>query len=377
MRIVLHIGQQKTGSSAIQAAFTEKAEALAAAGILYPILARTGQVAYPHTLLGTVLEPTKNPEKLHDRQKREFGTVLSFPDAFDRYSAAISAEVEKRRPKVLVLSTEYLFRPLNGKGERLKAWLESLSDDITLVAYVRRPSSQYLSALQQTLRTTPKIPRPRPVPYRDVLEGYREVFGARIKAVVYERSSLMAGDVVADFASRFVPEAAAAGIPLKGANVNSSSSAEVMAIMQDYMLEAGVKLGRTMEAELLVQLKVRELNPPRPRLRPEIADYVDRVSVDALWLRDTFGASFEGFPYDGAEAGPPPAVEARVADICVVDEKILRTLIYSFLDRLMRNDRKARRRRRQAAGEGAAEAKADAKAKAAAKARARPREAAE
>ena len=102
-----------------------------------------------------------------------------------------------------------------------------------------------------------------------------------------------------------------------------------------------------------------------------------------------FGASFEGFPYDGPEAGPPPEVEARVADICVVDETILRTLLYSFLDRLMKNDRKARRRRRQGAGEAAAgkdraggpgDAKAEAKAKAAAKAKARAarsREAAE
>lgn len=64
MRLVLHIGQQKAGSSAIQAAFSAASEQLIKSRVLYPIPDADGRRPYAHHRLGAALDYQELPRGL-------------------------------------------------------------------------------------------------------------------------------------------------------------------------------------------------------------------------------------------------------------------------------------------------------------------------
>jgi len=338
MQVILHIGQDRADAAALQAAFTAHADALLRAGILYPIPRRTADGPYAHTLLGACLDDAK-PGKLNRTQHRELQDIFRPEDAFDQYGSLIEGLVQAHRPATVVLSADYLFRPISdAAAARLRRRLLGLGGELTVVAHVRRPSVRYLRTLHQRLRAAPALPRPSPVAYRAVLEAWRAGFGARLKVVACDGPD----DIVGDFAARFVPGAGEAGLAPSGPP-QAEPCAELMAIMQDFMTATGTQAGATVEAELQAPLRRQGLHLPPARLKPEVADHVDRASPDAGWLRDTFGAAFAAFPYDAPPAPAWPGPDApRVADLCVVDEALLRKILYAHLDRLLRHDRKAK-----------------------------------
>ncbi|MCC6918706.1 MAG: hypothetical protein IT548_05845 [Alphaproteobacteria bacterium] len=338
MRVILHIGQERADAAGLQAAFTAAAGALLRAGILYPIPRRTADGPYAHTLLGTCLDDAK-PGKLNRTQHRELNDIFRPEEAFDQYGGLIEGLVRAHRPETVVLSADYLFRPVSETAAtRLRRWLLGLRGDLSVAAYVRRPSARYLSGLHQRLRVSPALPAPGPVAYRPVLEAWRAGFGERLKVIAWDGP----GDIVADFAARFVPGAAEAGLRADAAPA-AAPSAELMAILQDFMTATGSAQGAAVEAELQAPLPRLGGGPEAARLRPEVAAHIDRASPDAGWLRDMFGAVFEAFPYDAPAAPPWAGPETpRVCDLCVVDEGLMRRIVYSHLDRLLRNDRKAR-----------------------------------
>jgi hypothetical protein len=222
------------------------------------------------------------------------------------------------------MSAESLFGGLGRGGpEPLRALLAPLSAEVEIVCYVRRPSDYYLSRVQQQLKASWAIHAAGPVSYRRQLEAAMAA-ADRLHVIPYDRSKFPDGDIVADFASRFVPEVNAVLRAATSTDRNPSMSAEAMDVMQAFRRDhhADENDRFTVDSgELRRKLAQREAELGgqwRPKLLPHVRERIDQSSIDVLWLRDTFGIVFDGIDYQAVAARPGFDV-ASVSDICIVD----------------------------------------------------------
>lgn len=141
MRTILHIGSTKTGSSALQVALCEHRDALAAAGVHYPV---RGVAASAQHLLAAAIHP--GAWRMHAGELPEDRSAY-----FDETVAAIRTDIEDAGAHTLVLSTEYfwgVFAP-----DLYKRFAAAFAPtDYELVAFVREPvawvTSSYLQAVK-------------------------------------------------------------------------------------------------------------------------------------------------------------------------------------------------------------------------------------
>lgn len=143
MKVVLHVGATKTGSSALQTFLNTNRDVLARDGIWYP---KAGIGGTAHHVLAAALHP--NAHNLH-------ADSLPPPEArpawFRDTMAGIEAEARARKASCILLSSEYLwgqFRP-----EFYQAWAEALAfADVVVYAVVRSPEdwvpSSYIQAVK-------------------------------------------------------------------------------------------------------------------------------------------------------------------------------------------------------------------------------------
>lgn len=141
MRVVLHIGSTKTGSSALQATLFARREELVAAGALY---SASGVAAGAHHLLLAAIHPGAWRMHLAD--------LPADREAYFRATAAaIRAEADAAGVGTILLSSEYLWgsQPLN-VYERFRAAFPGATFEVA--AFVRRADewagSSYLQAVK-------------------------------------------------------------------------------------------------------------------------------------------------------------------------------------------------------------------------------------
>lgn len=347
MKILLHIGMPKAGSTALQNGLLAADAGLRARGILYP--AGEGLPNEHKLLLGGFLPYDRLPRRMRqayrDRRDRVAEDVGTLCRRIERRIAASRAET-------LVLSSEALFRAFSAtEAAPLRALLGRFGPGrITVVAYVRRPSAFYLSFQQQNLKAAATISPPAPVPYRREIESW-EAVADDVVALPYEAEQLRDGDVVRDFVARFLPEALDLFPAGTSRRANVSMSAEGMDLLQLYRRHAlagrdGEFTGDAHRVQLALAEAEQALAGPAPRLLPHVADGIDRLSEDVLWLRDRFGVRFSGLDYDRVGAAPemsPPPV--RVADICPVDVDRREALLAAAMRVLAGGDAAARPRK--------------------------------
>ena len=316
MRVLLHIGMPKAGSTALQGAFAAARSQLRKKGILYP------KVAFNHNFLIAGLAPPDRIGRVFAQQYA--GNTEAVAADFADFWSRIIESVQRRKPSVVILSAESVYNPVGEAGpERLRALLAPLAARTEVICYVRRPSDYYRSMAQQQLRASSVIRPVGAVKYRATLEAALAATDA-VHVVPYERSQFPGGDIVADFAARFIPDAAVDLAAVNDRKVNPSMSAEAMDIVQAYRRERhpGENDRFTQDTRLLVRrLAQREAElggQRRPELVPRVRDHVDHSSVDLIWLRDTFGVVFDGIDYQAIAARDGFRPEA-VTDICIVD----------------------------------------------------------
>ncbi len=316
MRVLLHIGMSKAGSTALQDAFARARRDLKALGILYP------RGAFNHNFLVAGID---TPDRFGRVFRQHYaGNAEAVGSDFAGFWRTIVVAIERHRPSVVLMSAESLFGGLGRAGpEPLRALLVPLSAEVEIVVYVRRPSDHYLSQVQQQLKASWAIRPAGPVVYRPPLAAAMAV-ADRLHVVPFDRSKFPGEDIVADFASRFLPEASRVLSGGTATSRNTSMSAEAMDILQAYRrdhhpddndrftLDTGEFRRRLAECE------DRLGGARRPELLPHVRERVDQTSLDLIWLRDTFGIVFDGIDYRAVAAGSPIAV-ATVGDICLID----------------------------------------------------------
>ncbi len=245
----------------------------------------------------------------------------------------IENQVTERAPKVLVLSSEYFFqKPVESDFLAFKDRLETLSDDIELVLYVREPGAHHASRRQQGAK------QGRPLRPIDGERLQREIptveggFGRRVTVCAYERDQLFGGDVVNDFLERFVrPVVGEVSVPTM--RLNESLSSEAASVLYRYARNAGI--GSEVLQEDLVILREgiakaeAEVGAVAPAtLKTEVADAIRAATTDLLWLRDRYGTVFGGVDYAAVDGRSPDfdISEASFDDLFNVDRARLARL---------------------------------------------------
>lgn len=334
MKLVLHIGMPKSGTSALQASLRTSAAGLRRHGLLYP--AGKGLPRNHNLLVCGVADPAKLPRVFRqmygDDRERMAHDVEAFMQTIER-------QIAQARPDTLVLSGELLFRALEpDRMQALKAALARFSRDISVVVYVRSPAQFYVSQAQQVLKASSRISPPRPIEYRRIIEAYAGIAG-EVAVIAYERAGLVGADITRDFLHRL---GRADGLETETPQqANQTLSAEGMDILHRYRARnhPGGRGVFTKDTGLLFRT-IAALDEgvegfARPRLCAPVRDYINGVSVDLLWLRERHGIVFSDIDYARISDGiDPPDMPRRVAEICEVDRRRRERLLMAVLGHL-------------------------------------------
>ena len=150
MKIILHIGTEKTGTTTLQAYLARNQEALAEMGHLYPLSARDfGPMHAPLVHIACDddnLNELRNWRRLMDKESLHRERVQLEKNLLDEVAAA--------NPDTLIFSAEHLSSKLSEDREleRLKVFLGQMSNDFQIVLYVRDQRKLLASSYSEAVK---------------------------------------------------------------------------------------------------------------------------------------------------------------------------------------------------------------------------------
>jgi hypothetical protein len=284
VKILLHIGQGKTGTTSLQRSLHLARSALREAGVLYP---HFGGKAFAHHLLLPLCEdPNRLPAAMVDAYG---GPEAAAEKAWAAWNETCD-QVLANPPDVLVLSSEFLIHQTDATAKaRLAETLSELSSDITPVIYIRHPVDHYRARLQEWLKTESRPLPPTRLPLREAITDCEAAFGRPPVLVAFDRAHLVGQDITTDFLSRFLSDhIATPSIPLQQANIGLSAEALVLAAR--LRAQAGTPRAARNVIRLLPTLAALDQSDPPDQafsLLPDVADAALRAATCHRWLVET------------------------------------------------------------------------------------------
>lgn len=203
MRAIIHIGIEKTGTTAIQAFLAANRESLSARGILVP--ESLGRQASRHLAVMSRDEPET------DRyfQRRGIAGRGRRLDILKAWEADWDRELIESDAHLCLMSSEHLHSTLRNDSEiaRLKTLLTPrFNDGLKIVVYIRDQLDQVLSARSTALKSGSRsfeigpASRHRSLDYQELIQRWAAVFGEMaVHTRLYERSTWPEGDLITDF----------------------------------------------------------------------------------------------------------------------------------------------------------------------------------
>lgn len=212
MRLILHIGTEKTGSTAIQQHLVANRASLADRGVRLGESARQGN---HRPLVAAFMPDDFHDDFLRVRNLVETGVRDAWREEFlDRFAAEV--EAAKADADAFVVSSEHFHSRLLRAASvaQLAAFLAPLVSGISVVCYLRRQDEMALSFYSEKLRAGFVPPEILPLsnllrlqgalpPYFDfesLLDRWSNAFGEQVMIPrLYRADCLVGGDVVQDF----------------------------------------------------------------------------------------------------------------------------------------------------------------------------------
>jgi hypothetical protein len=234
MRLYLHIGVEKTGTSSIQQFLRINRDALKGAGVLFP---RTPGLEN-HMALAAAAQ---NDQKRDDlRILYNLDSTPKIRDFRKHLTDQLIAEAHQSACEAMVLSGEHCSSRLTTRAEvdLLLRMLSVLTNDIRIVVYLRRQDqflcSTYSTDVKSGFTGPMSFPsaelREQRYNYDLLLKRWSAATDkSNIICRIYDRETLQQGDVVADFAEIIGIEAAAYRRPER---VNESLDVEALEFLR-------------------------------------------------------------------------------------------------------------------------------------------------
>jgi hypothetical protein len=330
MRLILHLGMSKTGTSALQHALHTAAADPATWPISYPTWPE-GADAH-HRLVSAFATARFAPRLLNDGGRKSEEDLRS-----DGISAWATIKLSAPDADTMVISSEYLLSvPADGVHELAKL-LHELTDDIEVVCYVRPPADHYVASLGQRLRASREAIRPcdHRLDLRRRLTRYADAFGDRLTVRPYQRDLLIGGDVVEDFRATFLPEIPPLPRPAAKSQ-NSSLTAEGICAVHELRRHAWTdEEGLHSQTSKLVMEALRRLDDgpsaSGASLQPGLADAITWAhAIDLEYLATEHGLDL-GTPTPVTE--PCPAWTSEEASEILATDPVRLARVRSLLVR--------------------------------------------
>lgn len=212
MRLILHIGTEKTGSTAIQQHLQANRLLISEQGVHCCDTAGRGN---HRALVAAFMPPDVHDDFLRGRKLVQADARSAWREAFlDAFAAEV--EAAKADAESFIVTSEHFHSRLDQPAGvmELAAFLRPLFSDITVVCYLRRQVEMALSFYSEKLRAGFIPPEILPLsnvrrrvgslpPYFDFesfLNRWSDALGERcIAPRLYQAASLDGGDVVQDF----------------------------------------------------------------------------------------------------------------------------------------------------------------------------------
>jgi hypothetical protein len=205
MRIFVHIGAEKTGTSSVQQFLRRNRDKLKSAGYLYP-------QAYgfdSHMSLGAACQNDYVRDDL--RMIHGLDSIQKIKDFRVALVEQLREEAAEREYSHMLLSSEHCSSRLTSpvEVERLAQILRKVSRDVVALVYIRRQDeflcSTYSTDVKSGFTGRMTLPgeelRRNRYDYHALLHRWASVFGKEnIVCRIYEQKNLKQGDIVDDFA---------------------------------------------------------------------------------------------------------------------------------------------------------------------------------
>lgn len=288
-KAILHVGPDKTGSTAIQFVCNANRTLLLQHGVYYP----SGNW---HAELGSCF--CEFPEKYVFNSSSNHINHDWIRNRDISYLDNLRLELEQVSGNVLVFSYEGFVDLDMAALARFKEFVGEYSEQCEVVFYARSPFSYTVSAMSQRVKSgRSSWPDDTPIitPSRDFLEKFTEVFGKECLNVrKYSRDALPQGDVVLDFMSLLnIPVELCNQMSTQSSQQNESISIEAL-LIGDKILEilAGRILSNSFEvlfSDVLSRIKGGKIS-----LNTQQKASVAREAKPHLdYLADKFGITFD------------------------------------------------------------------------------------
>lgn len=218
MKIIVHIGSPKAGTTALQIGLERSQRRLLKHGVLFPVCGESGKRVDGRTL----------SDALCGIGDQERGAALL---------NAIESQIEAEKPEILFLSTEYLFRRY-GFAERVVSALKRWGREVTFFCILREHSDFYRSMIQQHLKSSGILVNPLSwsADFLDALVGWSRAPGSELDVLPFKRDKFLGGCLVKEVAQKFFPRVNEFNDALAATVNNSSDPTEVTWLIQDYQL---------------------------------------------------------------------------------------------------------------------------------------------
>ncbi len=323
MRLWLHLGSAKTGTSSIQSALAGQRHRLREHGILFPDVGPN----LHHNMLAVPFQRT--PSRLYAHQWRgRFGELRQHAA---EWWGHVAAEFRTSGCTTLLVSAEHMYSLDPPHVDDVAAMLDDLLPQVSerrMLVYVRRPSRQYASRLQQHVKANHTLLGKLRVRHHGRLVAWSRVGALEIAEFSPDR--LHDGDVVSDVVHRLgLPST-----PGAGPRTNTSMSAEAMQELQDFRRASfphrkNIFTPASREhVQRVLDVDAALAAPSPARLVPAHADHVDFGHPDLDRVREDFGFELAGMDYRRfGQEFPHHHVDARdIRDIMAIDEDRLQEL---------------------------------------------------
>lgn len=291
MRVILHIGSEKTGTTSLQATLTKFRTDLVGAGVLFPLLLPQDN----HSILAVPFYHTAIPREFYQKMGEDKTDADAIAFAYwGEVKAQVTAHPEC---DTLLISGEH-FLNIDDHAA-LSRYLANLFPraEIEVLCYLREPVSYYTSYLQQRIKASSKLFWPGNDNWADKLTAWRRV--GRLTIREFAGDQLVGRDIVSDVMA-CIDTGLAARCTIDSVRTNEGISPEAAHILQSYRMQIHPDrddLFLPDSQRLFIALQRAEGHLPKPkskaRLKQGVAEFARLQALpDLLALQNDLGFTF-------------------------------------------------------------------------------------